>query len=58
MFCRFHGERIVKDVVAFSAVNFLDVVNKLQLDLHEPPVSQVSGMQFCKNLYIILFSSY
>uniref|UniRef100_A0A6A7FYW2 Round spermatid basic protein 1 n=1 Tax=Hirondellea gigas TaxID=1518452 RepID=A0A6A7FYW2_9CRUS len=32
--------RIVKDVVAFDAHNFNEVVEKLQLDLHEPPTSQ------------------
>lgn len=32
--------RITKDVVAFYAGNFTHLVEKLQLDLHEPPISQ------------------
>lgn len=32
--------RITKDVVAFSAQDFPILVEKLQLDLHEPPISQ------------------
>ena len=32
--------RVTKDVVAFSAGDFPDLVEKLQLDLHEPPISQ------------------
>lgn len=32
--------RVTKDVVAFHASDFLHLVEKLQLDLHEPPISQ------------------
>jgi len=32
--------RITKDVVAFYAGDFNELVEKLQLDLHEPPISQ------------------
>jgi len=33
--------RIVKDIVCFHAANFQQVVEKLMLDLHEPPTTQV-----------------
>jgi hypothetical protein len=33
--------RITKDTVIFHAADFYKLVEMLQLDLHEPPVSQV-----------------
>ncbi|XP_063219237.1 uncharacterized protein LOC134529271 [Bacillus rossius redtenbacheri] len=36
----YEHNRITKDVVAFYAGDFPDLVEKLQLDLHEPPISQ------------------
>jgi hypothetical protein len=35
--------RIAKDTIIFSASNFYYLVEKLQLDLHEPPMSQTLG---------------
>jgi hypothetical protein len=32
---------VVLDTVIFSASDFLHLTEKLQLDLHEPPMSQV-----------------
>lgn len=37
--------RITKDVVAFYAGDFPHLVEKLQLDLHEPPISYVLSIQ-------------
>ena len=47
--------RIVKDVVAFDAHCFHEVVAKLQLDLHEPPTSQVGLLFICIESLNLLF---
>lgn len=36
----YNQNRITKDVVAFAAQDFNTLVEMLQLDLHEPPISQ------------------
>ena len=38
---KYRHNRVTKDVVAFQASDFNTIVEKLQLDLHEPPMSQV-----------------
>ncbi len=42
--CSYAQDRVVKDVIAFEASSFVAVTEKLQLDLHEPPMSQVSAV--------------
>ena len=61
------ANRDCKDVVCFSAENFNFLAQKLQLDLHEPPVQQVGNrlnnnsdnavIQACKYLADALLSS-
>ena len=71
--CYFHffssspsSNRDCKDVVCFDAENFNFLAQKLQLDLHEPPVQQVSEQQivsitsltkWCKEIIVILSST-
>jgi len=44
--------RVTKDVVAFYAGDFPDLVEKLQLDLHEPPISQVVFQHVMIKMYV------
>lgn len=43
--------RITKDVVAFAAKDFDTISEKLKLDLHEPPISQVRRFKLSSSFF-------
>ena len=47
--------RMVKDVVCFHAEDFEKIIDRLKIDIYEPPISQVSLV--IKSIKIILYSS-
>lgn len=52
---RVEQPRITKDVICFHAEDFLEVVQRMQLDLHEPPLSQVSSLIDSPSLTTVIF---
>jgi large-conductance mechanosensitive channel len=48
---------MVKDVVCFHAEDFEKVVERLKIDLYEPPVSQVCSTDEAKHIFISFSSS-
>lgn len=41
-FFRTTEDRVVKDVIVFDPRHYMELIQRLQLDILEPPVSQVS----------------
>jgi hypothetical protein len=48
---------MVKDVVCFHAEDFEKVVEKLKIDLYEPPASQVRELDWIRERVLIISSS-
>jgi hypothetical protein len=48
---------MVKDVVCFHAEDFEKVVEKLKIDLYEPPASQVRELDWIRERVWIISSS-